>query len=265
MGIHVRQQRLRCKKCAQHGGRIRCSHCADCSDCIRQQGDLQSRSLGSRKCPECRAPWQESHLEVKAVHSLAVAVKAFQSAKPQIMDTVQQQTIENPASTSSDGHLQPHSRKRSRQNSAECNELAEQIQPTGDGKLSGASTAGEVPPKSAAEKAVPPGCGCCPMCNRVFSMRFLASHVNSCLISTEAADPSAKAGDVQKKGGDSVVDLTDPAGASPHPFRMCVRRGPCTDRVPVYPVLRWPKLRYSESSDRTEYGMMSSCIRARTG
>ena len=188
-------------------------HCADCSDCIRQHGDLQNRSSGSRKCPECRAPWQESDLQVKAVHSLDVAVKAFQAAKPQILATVQQNAIGKPASASSDSHLQPHNRKRSRHSSVERNQTAEQIQPTAVGKAAGTSLKDKAAVPAAGPKAVPPGCGCCPMCHRVFSLRFLPSHVDSCLISTEASDPSAKAGDAQNNAGDGVVDLTDP-GAS---------------------------------------------------
>jgi hypothetical protein len=194
---------------------------ADCSDCIRQHGDLQNRSLGFRTCPECRAPWQESHLEVKAVHSLSVAVKAFQSAKPQIVATAApQQAVETPASTCSNGHVQPQRRKRTRQSSGLRDEPAEQSQPSSAGKLSGYSTGRDAPAKADAPKVLPTGCGCCPMCHRVFSLRFLPNHVESCLISTEAADPSSKSGDGQKNGGVGVVDLTDPSGAPPCLIRI---------------------------------------------
>lgn len=183
--------------------------CVDCSDCIRQHGDLQYRSLGSRTCPDCRAPWQESDLEVKAVHSLDVAVKAFQAAKPQVLATAQRNTIETPASTSSDGPPQPESRKRSRHNSVERNAAPERAQPTAVGKASGTSSGCKAAVQAAGPKIVPPGCGCCPMCHRVFSLRFLPSHVESCLISTEASEPSGKAADVQKHPRDGVVDLTE--------------------------------------------------------
>jgi hypothetical protein len=200
---------------------------ADCSDCIRRHGDLQNRSLGVRTCPECRAPWQESHLDVKAVHSLSVAVKSFQSAKLQIVATAApQQADETPASTCINGHLHLQSRKRSRQSSAQHSEWEDltnqpgpaqqsQAQPSAAGKVPGNGTGRGTPAKAAAPKVVPSGCGCCPVCHRVFSLRFLPNHVESCLISTDVADLSSKDGDGQKNGGSGVVDLTDPSGAPP--------------------------------------------------
>jgi hypothetical protein len=48
------------------------------------------------------------------------------------------------------------------------------------------------------------------MCSRVFSLRFLQSHVESCLISSEAAETTKLNGSHSRKGQNHMVDLTDP-------------------------------------------------------
>lgn len=171
----------------------------------------------SRTCPECRAPWQESDLAAaKAVHSLAVAVKAFKSAKPEILRSIGEHNKENPVTSGPDIRTDPQSRKRQRQQD-HC-ELATQGQAKGQAKVERGNSGATVPSRDPAKaavvppKVVPPGCGCCPMCNRVFSLRYLQSHVDSCLISTEATEPSTKGGDGQKGDGDGVVDLTEQPG-----------------------------------------------------
>jgi hypothetical protein len=72
------------------------------------------------------------------------------------------------------------------------------------------------PKRQPSERKPPPGCDFCPICNRVFSLRLLAGHVDSCLISTESSRQkpawSGRSGGGPQIG-DDIVDLTELPGA----------------------------------------------------
>lgn len=222
---------------------------ADCSECIRKQGDVQMRT-GTRLCPDCRAPWEPAHLDSRPVQSLAMAVKAYQQSRSYLLGAVQGCSTASPGSAAQLGGASVKAlssgskRKRRQREEVSIPSSQQQHIRTTDSTLpsttpakamcsaeysqnqeADAIPAVPVIPNNA-QKDPPPGCGICPICSKVMSLSYLQSHVDSCLISTEA-NTGRQTGPAQPGNSNAVLDLTDSTGA----YTIFVAQG-CATRLP---------------------------------
>jgi hypothetical protein len=113
------------------------------------------------------------------------------------------------APSDEDGNKKPAKRKHSREPVAAL--TAYQSAPSKASAAQAAATkAAHAPPTPKPEGKLPEGCDRCPICSRVFSIAFLPRHVESCLISADAAAPDSKlaAAAEAQAGAKPVLDLT---------------------------------------------------------
>lgn len=207
---------------------------------------------GTRLCPDCRAPWEPAHLDSKPVQSLALAVKAYQQSRSHLLGAVQRCSTANPGSAEQLGGtsakaLCSGSKRTRRQREEESKPDAQQQHVATNNSTFRSAT----PPKatsnaehskkqevdaipavpvvpSHAQKDPPSGCGTCPICSKVISLSYLQSHVDSCLISTEAIT-GRKTASARPGVSKPVHDLTDSTGAKPVlvPVQGCTTQLPC--------------------------------------
>eukprot|EP00892_Ulva_mutabilis_P008047 jgi/Ulvmu1/5614/UM023_0152.1 len=222
---------LRCTICHEFYNTpklLPCGH-SYCSECIRKQGDVQMRT-GPRLCPDCRAPWEPAHLDTRPVQSLSLAVKAYQQSRSYLLSAVQQLNAEAPRSSepAADSVAKGLNRgsKRTRRQVArdsnpeqaqkQCVHVEDRAGPASNTPSKSSCSAGQehnAPVAAVPQKApeVPPaGCGICPICSRVVSLSYLQSHVDSCLISTEAT--TSRVALARTGAPAAVLDLTDSTG-----------------------------------------------------
>lgn len=189
---------------------------------------MQMRT-GPRLCPDCRAPWEPANLDSRPVHSLSLAVRAYQQSRPYLLAATQQFDVQGlpsaaPAGDKSGTSLNPGSKRTRRQADRDSNPQVAQKQrmnasenqpPSGSMPAKISTCAGDeddtagAATRQRAQQDPPAGCGVCPICSRTVSLSYLQSHVDSCLISTEATSSKAS---VRHAAPGAVLDLTDSTG-----------------------------------------------------
>lgn len=194
---------------------------------------------GARLCPDCRTPWEPAHLDSRPVQSLALAVKAYQQSRSHLLDAVQRCSTAAPrpaehVGVTSAKQLNSGAKRTRKQREDELESAPaqkQQVSTTNAVRRSNSSAkpscsaenirhseAEHVPPTAAlpdrAQQDPPPGCGACPICSKVISLSYLQSHVDSCLISTEA-NTGIRTGSARHGVSNAVHDLTDSTGMDP--------------------------------------------------